>query len=87
LDYDRDAVKMSDVEGLNLNIYAPTEGVTADSKLPVFAFIHGGGFNGGSSSFPPYDMTRFIRLSIRNGMPVIGVSLKYVYFLVEYRRC
>jgi carboxylesterase type B len=78
---------MSDVEGLNLNIYAPTEGVTADSNLPVFAFIHGGGFNGGSSSFPPYDMTRFIRLSIRNGMPVIGVSLKYVYFLVEYRRC
>jgi carboxylesterase type B len=87
LDYDRDAVKMSDVDGLNLNIYVPAEGVTSDSNLPVFAFIHGGGFNGGSSSFPPYDMTRFIRLSIKNGMPVIGVSLKYVYFLVEYRRC
>jgi carboxylesterase type B len=69
---------MSDVDGLNLNIYIPTEGVTADSKLPVFAFIHGGGFNGGSSSFPPYDLARFVRLSVTKGMPVIAVSLKYV---------
>jgi carboxylesterase type B len=83
LDYDRDAVQMSDVDGLNLNIYVPTEGATAASNLPVFAFIHGGGFNGGSSSFPPYDMTRFIRLSMAKGMPVIAVSLKYVYFHVE----
>jgi len=77
---------MSDVNGLNLNIYVPTEGLTSSSNLPVFAFIHGGGFNGGSSSFPPYDMTRFIRLSIEKSMPVIAVSLKYVYFLVEYCR-
>lgn len=83
LDYDRDAVQMSDVDGLNLNIYVPTEGIIAASDLPVFAFIHGGGFNGGSSSFPSYDMTRFIRLSMAKGMPVIAVSLKYVYFLVE----
>jgi len=76
LDYDRDAVQMSDVDGLNLNIYAPAKGVTASSKLPVFAFIHGGGFNGGSSSFPPYDMIRFVRLSVAKGMPVISVSLK-----------
>ena len=72
---------MSDIDGLNLNIYVPTQGVTAGSNLPVFAFIHGGGFNGGSSSFPPYDMTRFIRLSMTKGMPVIAVSLKYVYSL------
>lgn len=72
---------MSDVDGLNLNVYVPTEGVTSSSNLPVFAFIHGGGFNGGSSSFPPHDMTRFVRLSIMKGMPVIGVSLKYDNFL------
>lgn len=81
MDYDRDAVQMSDVDGLNLNIYIPNAGGTAGSNLPVFAFIHGGGFNGGSSSFPPYDMTRFIRLSMAKGMPVVAVSLKYVYFL------
>ena len=84
LDYDRDAVRMSDVDGLNLNIFAPTEGGTAASNLPVFAFIHGGGFNGGSSSFPPYEMTRFVRLSMAKGMPVVAVSLKYVCFLVEH---
>ena len=83
MDYDRDAVQMSDVDGLNLNVYVPAEGVTSSSNLPVFAFIHGGGFNGGSSSFPPYDMTRFIRLSMAKGMPVIAVSLKYVYFLID----
>ena len=86
LDYDRDAVQMSDVDGLNLNVYAPTDGVASNSSLPVFAFIHGGGFNGGSSSFPPYDMTRFIQLSLEKGMPVIAVSLKYVYFLVQHCR-
>lgn len=86
LDYDRDAVQMSDVDGLNLNIYVPPEGVTAGDNLPVFAFIHGGGFNGGSSSFPPYDMTRFIRLSMADGTPIIAVSLKYVCFLVEHCR-
>jgi carboxylesterase type B len=80
LDYDRNAAQMSDIDGLNLNIYVPAEGVTADSNLPVFAFIHGGGFNGGSSSFPPHDMTRLVRLSTAKGMPVIGVSLKYVSF-------
>jgi carboxylesterase type B len=77
---------MSDVDGLNLNIYVPSEGLTAGRKLPVFAFIHGGGFNGGSSSFPPYDMTRFIRLSIQKGMPVIAVSLKYVQPLLRRER-
>lgn len=70
---------MSDVNGLNLNVYVPTSGELPKSgSLPVFAFIHGGGFVGGSSSFPPYEMTRMVRLSVGKGMPVIAVSLKYV---------
>lgn len=77
LDYDPEAARMSDVDGLNLNIFAPaSDGSTDFSSLPVFVFIHGGGFNGGSSSYPPHDMTRFVRLSIAKGMPVISVSLK-----------
>jgi acetyl esterase/lipase len=80
LDYDSSAARMSDVEGLNLNVYAPaSDGTSEDSSLPVFVFIHGGGFNGGSSSYPPHDMTRFVRLSTARGMPVIGVTLKYVH--------
>ena len=81
LDYDRDAVRMSDIDGLNLNVYVPQSAKgspASNGKLPVFAFIHGGGFNGGSASFPTYEMTRFVRLSIAKGMPVIAVTLKQV---------
>lgn len=86
LDYHPEAARMSDVDGLNLNIFAPaSDGTSENTSLPVFVFIHGGGFNGGSSSYPPHDMTRFVRLSMAKGMPVIGVSLKYVYFFT--RRC
>lgn len=37
---------MSDIDGLNLNISVPAVagGLDADSKLPVFVFIHGGGY-------------------------------------------
>lgn len=81
LDYDRDAVRMSDIDGLNLNIFVPTpenEGSTStmDRNLPVFTFIHGGGFNGGSCSFPAYEMTKFVRMSIAKGTPIIAVALK-----------
>jgi hypothetical protein len=77
LKYDSSAARMSDVDGLNLNVFAPaSDEVSANGGLPVFVFIHGGGFNGGSSSYPPHDMTRFVRLSMVRGMPVIGVSLK-----------
>lgn len=69
---------MSDIDGLNLNIYVPAgEKAPSNSNLPVFAFIHGGGFGGGSSSFPPYEMSRIVRLSMAKEMPVIAVSLKY----------
>lgn len=77
LDYDRDAVRMSDIEGLNLNIYVPAASdMNANSGLPVFAFIHGGGFHGGSASFPSYDMSRFVRISIAKVSPIIAVALK-----------
>lgn len=77
LDYDRDAMRMSDLDGLNLNICVPAgRNVPVNGSLPVFAFIHGGGFVGGSSSFPPYETTRIVRLSVAKGMPVIAVSLK-----------
>lgn len=82
LDYDRDAVRMSDIDGLNLNIFVPTPEAGASTSpsqksLPVFAFIHGGGFNGGSGSFPAYDMTRIVRLSVAKGTPIIAVAMKY----------
>jgi carboxylesterase type B len=78
LPYDRDAVRMSDIEGLNLNICAPANvDVSKDGGLPVFVFIHGGGFHGGSSSFRSHDLARLVRLSVAKGMPTIAVSLNY----------
>lgn len=37
---------MSDIDGLNLNITVPAaDGVVQpEAKLPVFVFIHGGGY-------------------------------------------
>ena len=81
LEYDRSAVTMSDTEGLVLNISVPTSPdgkVLGSGKLPVLAFIHGGGFNVGSAGFVQYDLSRFVQLSAKKGMPVIAVSMKYV---------
>jgi para-nitrobenzyl esterase len=39
---------------LNLNIWTPA-GVKADAGLPVYVFIHGGGFGLGAGSQPMYD--------------------------------
>lgn len=67
-----------DVECLNLNITVPGgELDTTSSGLPVFVFIHGGGFMHGSNAWPQYDQARIVKLSYDLGMSVIGVGIKY----------
>ncbi|KAF4547612.1 Carboxylesterase-like protein 8 [Elsinoe fawcettii] len=68
--------QVSDLDGLALSITVP-QGTTADSALPVFAFIHGGGFQLGSTTWPQYDMTRIVRLSAQRGTPIITVGINY----------
>jgi len=67
----------SDIDCLHLNITAPEGAATKYSGLPVFAFIHGGGFAIGSNAWPQYDQARIVKLSCDLGMPVIGVGIKY----------
>jgi acetyl esterase/lipase len=67
----------SDTECLNLNIAVP-EGTTSASKLPVLLFIHGGGLNIGANSWPQFDWTRVIKLSVEKGVPILAVGPKYV---------
>jgi carboxylesterase type B len=70
-------LSQSDTECLNLNIAVP-EGTTSASKLPVLLFIHGGGLNLGANSWPQFDWTRVIKLSVEKGVPVLAVGPKYV---------
>lgn len=55
---------------LNVNVFTPAPG-DADAKLPVFVWIHGGGFFAGSPSSPWYDGASF------NRDGVVTVSLSY----------
>ncbi|THW34283.1 hypothetical protein D6D22_08700 [Aureobasidium pullulans] len=67
----------SDTLCLNLNITAPAGIERTSSKLPVFVFIHGGGYSIGSNAWPQYDQTRIVKLSSDLGRPVIGVGINY----------
>ncbi|KAF3937687.1 Cholinesterase [Dactylella cylindrospora] len=61
---------------LNLNIIRPAAGCS-NKKLPVFVWIHGGGFTSSGSSNPPYNMTFQVEQSVKIGKPIIAVSINY----------
>ncbi|OQV03499.1 hypothetical protein CLAIMM_08538 [Cladophialophora immunda] len=63
---------------LHLNIYAPPQavGVTEHSSLPVFVWIHGGGFNNGDNT-TEFNGNHLVRRSMDLGMPIIIVTLNY----------
>ena len=65
----------SDVDCLNLNIAVPSN-ATPESKLPVLFFIHGGGLFIGGNSWPQYDLTRLVKLSIERKLPMVVVTVK-----------
>jgi len=69
---------ISELDGLNLNITIPfVEGaMRLDRKLPVFVFVHGGGYRIGSNSWPQYDQKRIVKLSADIESPIIGVGIK-----------
>lgn len=52
------------------------EGTTSASKLPVLLFIHGGGLSIGANSWPQFDWTRVIKLSVEKGVPILAVGPK-----------
>ncbi|KAK7050555.1 carboxylic ester hydrolase [Favolaschia claudopus] len=59
---------------LTINVIKPTS-ATSTSKLPVVAWIFGGGFELGSTQM--YDGTTIVQRSIAMGEPVIYVSMNY----------
>lgn len=74
-----DHLVVSDLDGLNLNVVIPRANhgsIDTEAALPVFIYIHGGGFAIGSSAWPQLDLARFVEFSAKIGSPVIGVSIK-----------
>jgi len=65
--------EMSDVNGLNLNVTVPLEG---GENLPVLVYIHGGGFTFGSSSYPHYDQSKVVELSVIMNQPIVAINFK-----------
>jgi acetyl esterase/lipase len=71
---------VSDLNGLNLNITMPGTCVdpqTHGTKLPVFVFIHGGGFAIGANWWPQYDGSTLVRLSVKQKQPMIAININY----------
>ncbi|KAI0699618.1 carotenoid ester lipase precursor [Cerioporus squamosus] len=61
---------------LHLNIIRPAN-VSAEARLPVVFWIHGGAFVQGSNAVSIYNGTRFVQRSIELNEPVIYVALNY----------
>ncbi|KIW74924.1 hypothetical protein Z517_11695 [Fonsecaea pedrosoi CBS 271.37] len=63
---------------LHLNIYAPPQsvGVAEHSRLPVFVWIHGGGFNNGDNT-TEFNGNHLVRRSMDLGRPIVIVTLNY----------
>ncbi|KAK6353586.1 hypothetical protein TWF696_005549 [Orbilia brochopaga] len=61
---------------LALNVVRPS-GTKAGDKLPVLVWIYGGGFDGGGTSDPRYNLSGIVKLSQDMGKPIVGVSINY----------
>ncbi|KAJ7574899.1 esterase 1 [Mycena floridula] len=59
---------------LTINIFRPS-GIPSGVKLPVMAWIYGGGFYGGGASI--YNASALVAQSVIRGTPVIYVSFNY----------
>ncbi|KAI2616547.1 alpha/beta-hydrolase [Hypoxylon sp. NC1633] len=64
---------------LSINIVRPAD-ISSSSDgplLPVMLWIHGGGYQYGSSGEYQYNLTYLVQKSVEIGLPIIGASINY----------
>ncbi|RYP39193.1 hypothetical protein DL767_002301 [Monosporascus sp. MG133] len=74
-----------DEDCLNLRISRPA-GTTAEDKLPVVVWLHGGGVVKGSAYDPHFDPENLITLSASLEKPIIYVALNYRITIFGFAR-
>ncbi|KAK5628475.1 hypothetical protein RRF57_004190 [Xylaria bambusicola] len=53
------------------------EAQSSKQKLPVLLWIHGGGYQVGTSALPNYNLTYLVQRSVDVGLPVLAASINY----------
>lgn len=61
---------------LTLNVVRP-RGVKPGDDLPVGVWVHGGSYVTGGSRDPRYDLGHIVEQSVREGKPMVAVSINY----------
>ncbi|KAH6673958.1 lipase [Plectosphaerella plurivora] len=61
---------------LTLNVVRP-RGVKSGDDLPVGVWVHGGSYVTGGSRDPRYDLGHIVEQSVREGKPMVAVSINY----------
>lgn len=61
---------------LTINVVRPA-GIAADVKLPVFLWIHGGGYYQGGGNDPRYNTSFIVSEATKMGNPMIAVTINY----------
>ncbi|KAI0525789.1 Alpha/Beta hydrolase protein [Xylaria bambusicola] len=53
------------------------EAQSSKPKLPVLLWIHGGGYQVGTSGLPNYNLTYLVQRSVDVGLPIVAASINY----------
>ncbi|KAH9998075.1 alpha/beta-hydrolase [Xylariaceae sp. FL0662B] len=61
---------------LSINVVRPA-GLESTAGLPVMLWIHGGGYQYGTSGLPYYNLTFLVQRSVEIEMPIIGASINF----------
>ncbi|OJJ49997.1 hypothetical protein ASPZODRAFT_13100 [Penicilliopsis zonata CBS 506.65] len=71
-----ESIPCSEFRCLNLNVFAPPEAVGSQQRLPVYVWIHGGGWKTGDGGLE-YDGNFLVEHAINAEKPMVYVGINY----------